>query len=285
MSGTKNRKYTDEWLNASGNENIKNFVSGGKTNGKATTAVLPEDATREEQDIANIYQNAYNNAIGIEQRAQQAELDAYKAQDLSAKYLAAQNKASGLGGLGVADTSALRLSSQYQNALSEANATRAAELQKNFQTMQNDVNTVRGEWASREEAKAETKYENAEANLSNFDDKTAVSSYLNALGYEKGSNEYNSLLGVWQSMYGRVYDAEKDKTILNEALSFKDLNSVINLLRLEGYYETIEGQSGKHLNERGQEILRQWRIANPTAETAPTITPKKSYSSNAQKYR
>lgn len=195
----------DEWLNASGNENIKNFVTGGGTNGSASV-VLPEGASREDQDIANIYNEAYNNAVGIEKRAQQAALDAYKAYDLSSKYLAAQNKANGLEGLGVADTSALRLSSQYQNALSQANATRENSLQENSRNMQNDVNTVRGEWASREEAEAKEKYANAEANLGIFDNKTAVEYYLNAIGYEKGSEEYNSLLGIWQAMYGDVYE-------------------------------------------------------------------------------
>ena len=215
MSTTKNattkknnQPYLDAWMNS--NPDMKSFVSGTQKVGGAVNNVLPEGASREEQDVAQVYQSAYNNAVAIDKRAQNAVLEANKAHDLSMKYLAAQNEVNGLGGLGIADTSSLRLSSQYQKALTDAYATKEASLLENYQKMTEDASTIRGEWASREEAKADEKYLNTENAILASDSEDSVKDYLQATGYEEGTEEYNSLLNRWYLLYGKTEDKKEE---------------------------------------------------------------------------
>ena len=208
MSTTKKQPYLDAWLAA--NPKAKNAVA-------ATSAILPEGASREEQDLASIYASAAENATAIERRAQQATFDANKANDLASKYLAAQNQANGLGGLGIADTSSLRLSSIYQKALSDANATREQSLMENYLNASEKADTVRGEWASREEVKAEQEKTEAKEKYTSTgnaillsDDEDRVKQYLAAAGYAEGTDDYNSLLNRWMLSYGESQQAESD---------------------------------------------------------------------------
>ena len=222
---TSNQQYLDAWMNA--NPDMKNFVSGGQNTGGAVGATLPDGASREEQDLAQVYQSAYNNAVAIDRRAQNAVLEANKAHDLSMKYLAAQNEANGFGGLGIADTSSIRLSSQYQKALTDAYATKEASLLENYQKMSEDASTIRGEWASREEAKADEKYANTENAILSSDNEDSVKEYLQAAGYEEGTEEYDNLLNRWYLMYGK--SEEKTEEIANASS-----NTVDTMLEMGG---------------------------------------------------
>lgn len=203
---TENEKISmDAYLSAAGNEGLKNFVSGGSASGAASTSI-PENLSREDQDKLQIYRDAYNNAQGIETRHNQAVLDANKAHDLAGKYLAAQNQAQGLGGLGVFDTSSIRLSSQYQQALSEAYGTKETALQENYAKMQDDINTVTGEWASKKEADfAQMKNE-----ISLTDDEDKAKEYLEANGYKEGTDDYNKLMAAWALQYGDSPATERE---------------------------------------------------------------------------
>ncbi len=170
----------DQYLAA--NPEMTDFVKG--------SGIMPENATREEQDVARIYQSAYANERAINQRADNAIFDANKARDLSEKYLAVQNEANGLGGLGIADTSSLRLSSQYQKAIADTNATRENALQDNYSKMQEDVQTVRGEWASK-----------VGDTIMGSDDRIAVDRYLAANGIVEGTEEYDRYISQWELAY------------------------------------------------------------------------------------
>ncbi len=207
-SATKKQPYLDAWLAA--NPKVKKTVGG-------TSAVLPEGATREEQDLASIYASAAENATAIEQRAQQSIFNANKANDLASKYLAAQNQVNGLGGLGIADTSSLRLSSIYQKALSDVYATKEQSLLENYLSASEKADVVRGEWASREEAKAEQaraeekeKYTNTKNSILMSDDESKVKRYLAGAGYAEGTDDYNSLLNEWLLSYGESKQSESD---------------------------------------------------------------------------
>ncbi len=255
MSTTKkmNQPYLDAYMNA--NPGMKDFVSGGKNTGGAVSFVLPEGASREEQDIAQVYQSAYNNAIAIDKRAQNAVLEANKAHDLSMKYLAAQNEANGLGGLGIADTSALRLSSQYQKALTDAYATKEASLLENYQKMTEDANTIRGEWASREEAKAEAKYNNALNHMANITNEASLNAYLDAT-FGDDTTKKEEMKGIWSSLY-------KDGIIANTIAIETDINKATEKLIKNGYTD-----DGTMLNARGQALLNDWK--NTTGWTEET---------------
>lgn len=252
--------YLDAYMNA--NPGMKDFVSGGKNTGGAVSFVLPEGASREEQDLASVYQTAYNNAIEIDKRAQNAVLEANKAHDLSMKYLAAQNEASGLSGLGIADTSALRLSSQYQKALTDAYATKEASLLENYQKMTEDANTIRGEWASREEAKAEeakaeeeTKYNNALNHMANITNEASLNAYLDAtFGNDTAKKE--ELAGIWGSTY-------KDIAMADTISAETNINKATEKLIRGGYTD-----DGTTLNARGQALLNDWK--NTTGWTEET---------------
>ena len=196
----------DDYLAAAGNEGLKNFVSGGRVNG-ATSANIPENMSREDQDKLQIYNDAYNNALGIEKRYDQAVLDANKAHDLAGKYLAAQNQAQGLGGLGVSDTSSIRLTSQYQQALSDAHGTRENALQENYANMQDDINTVSGEWAS----KKESDFTRIKNEISLTDDEDKAKEYLEANGYKEGTDDYNKLMAAWALQYGETSKSDIEK--------------------------------------------------------------------------
>ncbi|MBQ9113914.1 MAG: hypothetical protein IJY05_03220 [Clostridia bacterium] len=250
---TNNQKYLDEWMNA--NPDMKNFVSGTQNAGGAVNAVLPEGASREEQDLAQVYQTAYNNAVAIDKRAQNAILEANKAHDLSMKYLAAQNEANGLGGLGIADTSSIRLSSQYQKALTDAYATKEASLLENYQKMTEDASTIRGEWASREEAEADEKYAKTETAILNTDDEDTVKAYLNAAGYEEGTEDYTSLLNDWRlaSGYKMSYD-ENGNVVINESDTTDDsFVSYENDLVISNYGNGLRSQVGDNFQVYNKE--------------------------------
>lgn len=195
----------EDYLSAAGNEGLKNFVSGGRANG-ATSANIPENMSREDQDKIQIYNDAYSNALGIEKRYEQAVLDANKAHDLAGKYLAAQNQAQGLGGLGVSDTSSIRLTSQYQQALSDAHGTRENALQENYANMQDDINTVSGEWASKKEAD----FTQMKNEISLTDDEDKAKAYLEANGYKEGTDDYNKLMAAWALQYGDSPTTERE---------------------------------------------------------------------------
>lgn len=171
-----------------------------------------EEPSLEEQQIAKIYEESALNEEKINNRALQAALDANKAYDLASKYLAAQSEANGLSGLGV-DSSALRLSSQYQRALSEANAAKEQSLFENYLNTSERADTVRGEWDSKRVAdeadakeEAKTKYQETKTEILMSADEDAVKKYLTASGYEEGSNDYNSLMASWYLAYGEDND-------------------------------------------------------------------------------
>lgn len=171
-----------------------------------------EEPSLEEQQIAKIYEESALNEEKINNRALQAALDANKAYDLASKYLAAQSEANGLSGLGV-DSSALRLSSQYQRALSEANATKEQSLFENYLNTSERADTVRGEWDSKRVAdeadakeEAKTKYQETKTEILMSTNEDAVKKYLTASGYEEGSNDYNSLMASWYLAYGEDND-------------------------------------------------------------------------------
>ncbi|MBQ5926568.1 MAG: hypothetical protein IIX01_01435 [Clostridia bacterium] len=256
MNAYKKKSKTQEWLNASGNEGVKAFVAGGEANG-GTIAPIPEDASREEQDIMRVYQGAYNNAQGINRRADNAVFSANKAHDLAMKYLAAQNKAQGLDGLGVADTSKIRLSSQYQQALSDAYGTRESALQENQKAMNDDVNTIRSEWASQEEAKRQQKFTAAETYIQNMEDESTVDKYLNSIGFEDGTEEYQELLSTWANVHKVAFDKANDEKNYEEILMDTDAYSVKNRLIQKGY-----ANDDGTLNEQGQKMYDDWKYAN-----------------------
>ena len=217
-SPNKKKTKTEEYLEAAGNDGLSKFVQGNATGG-ANYKPMPEGATREEQDVINAWQSAYNNAVSIENNALQAKLNANKAHELATKYLAVQNKANGLDGLGIADTSALRLSSQYQQALADANSAKTNALQENYAQMNEDVNTIRGEWASQEEAKAQAKLSNVEAAIMSGDDETKVKKYLDAMGYTEGTQERSYLMETWNLAFGEGEGQTTVPTISNELAS------------------------------------------------------------------
>lgn len=247
---TSDQQYLDAWMKA--NPGMKNFVSGGQNTGGAVGVTLPDGASREEQDLAQVYQSAYNNAVAIDRRAQNAVLEANKAHDLSMKYLAAQNEANGFGGLGIADTSSIRLSSQYQKALTDAYATKEASLLENYQKMSEDASTIRGEWASREEAKADEKYANTENAILSSDNEDSVKEYLQAAGYEEGTEQYDNLLNRWYLMYGK---SEEKNEEVNGALT----NTVDTMVESGGITENDV------INYR---IDKQASVLNPKTITA-----------------
>jgi hypothetical protein len=233
-SKQKQSTVYDQYLAA--NPKMTDYVTG--------SGVMPENATREEQDVAQIYQSAYANEQAINKRADNAIFDANKAHDLSAKYLAVQNEANGLGGLGIADTSSLRLSSQYQKALAEANATRESALQDNYSKMQEDVQTVRGEWASQEEAKKQTKYDNASSFISGVQDKSSVEAYLKALGFNEETEEYGELMAQWE--------AGKAARIGETILGYDDREAVDRYLNANGITEETPEYD---------DYMKEWELA------------------------
>lgn len=183
------------------------------------TAAMPETATAEDRAVATAYQSAYSRQKEIDKNADNAIFDANKAHDLAQKYLAVQNKASGLGGLGVSDTSSLRLSSQYQKALSDTNATRETATQDNYSLLQDRVDTIHGEWDNR-------RYNAAQSNIYNFYDWGSASNYLVSLGYEKGSQTYNEFKAQWQGM--------KSSEIAASVLNLQDQDAVVKYLQSQG---------------------------------------------------
>ena len=202
-SSTKKKSSVQKWLDASN-------TKYGQGEGEA----LPTGNTREDKDILSVYENAAQNAAGIEKRAENAQMQANKAYDLTQKYLAAQNQANGMTGLGVSDTSLLRASSQYQQALADANATREQSLLENYKEAQEDVNTIRGEWASKEEAAHEEKLQEIKDNVLYNDNLSSVKQYLSANGIEEGSSDYNNIMSAWELEYG----TSDEKVIKSESL-------------------------------------------------------------------
>ena len=193
------------------NPEMENVVKG--------TGTMPSTATAEQGAIANAYQTAYANQQAINRRADNAIYDANKAHDLAQKYLDVQNKANGLGGLGVADTSAIRLSSQYQSALSAANEARETSLSDNYTTLQDRVDTIRGEWDAK-------RYQTATNNILNFTDWGSASAYLKSLGFAEGSGTYNEFKAQWQGY--------KNTEITNEILGFEDRSDALGYLEKYG---------------------------------------------------
>lgn len=205
MSGkTKKTSSVQKWLDASHSKY-----------GQGEGATLPTGDTREDKDIFSVYESGAQNAVGIEKRAENAQLQANKAFDLTQKYLAAQNEANGLTGLGISDTSLLRASSQYQQALADANATREQSLLENYKTAQEDVSTIRGEWASKQEAEHDAKLTEIKENALYNEDPSAVKQYLAANGIEEGSKDYNSIMSSWELQYGE----SDEKKIAAKALA------------------------------------------------------------------
>lgn len=240
------------------NPEMSGFVTG--------SGAMPENATREEQDVAQIYQSAYANEQAINKRADNAIFDANKAHDLASKYLAVQNEANGLGGLGVADTSSLRLSSQYQKALADVNATRENALQENYSKMQEDVQTVRGEWASQ----AEAKKQNAGTYISRLKDKSSVAQYLIANGFEEGSNDYNQLMDQWS--------VERSEQVGETIMGYDDRTAVDRYLAANGV------QKG---TEQYDSYMSQWELAygenDSSMESGEIVLPQNtSYNNNGK---
>lgn len=174
-----------------------------------------------EQEIANTYKNQ--------------ELAAAKAYDLSQKYMAAQNEANGLSGLGISNTSSLRASSQYQNALADAYATREQASLDNYLAAQERIDTTRGEWASIKEAEKQDIMDGA-LTATSFE---AAKSYLIANGIESGTAEYNKALSNWalQNGYSVSGDTVESgiqasidarKTLENYGLSLGEDGSISN---------------------------------------------------------
>lgn len=128
------------------------------------------------KDILSAYSAAQLRENSIETAHKNQELAASKAYDLSQKYMAAQNEANGLSGLGIADTTAIRASSQYQNALADAYATREQSLTDNYAKLQDDVGTIRGQWASIKEAEKQDVMDKALSGT----DFASVNAYLDA---------------------------------------------------------------------------------------------------------
>lgn len=240
------------------NPEMAGFVTG--------SGAMPETATREEQDVAKIYQSAYANEQAINSRADAAVLDANKAHDLSMKYLAAQNQANGLGGLGISDTSSLRLSSQYQKALSDVNATRENALQENYSKMQDDVQTVRGEWASQKEAKKQS----AGEYISGLKNSSSVDAYLKAIGFEEGSSEYSELMAQWKTGY--------DSYVSDVIMGYDDRTAVDRYLAANGV------QKG---TEQYDSYMSQWELAygenDSSMESGEIVLPQNtSYNNNGK---
>lgn len=163
------------------------------------------------KDILSAYSAAQLRENSIETAHKNQELAATKAYDLSQKYMAAQNEANGLSGLGIADTTAIRASSQYQNALADAYATREQSLTDNYAKLQDDVGTIRGQWASIKEAEKQDVMDNALAATS-WD---AVNAYLDA-AIESGkikSEDKASALNSWalvnNTTVGKIEDEEQ----------------------------------------------------------------------------
>lgn len=215
VNTTKKQPYLDAWLEQ--NPEAKKYVGASGT-------VLPEGASREERDLASIYASAASNAESIDLRAQQSILDANKARDLATKYLAVQNEANGLGGLGIADTSYLRLSSQYQKALADANATREESLLQNYLNASEKANTVRGEWASQEKAE----FDKIKADLINTDDENKAKEYLVANGFKEGTEEFDRLMSYHKLTYGESAKTEKE-TMNNYGVAVDENNAPIGL--------------------------------------------------------
>ena len=252
----KQQTVYDQYLAA--NPEMTDVVKGN--------GVMPETATREDQDVAQIYQSAYANEQAINQRADNAIFDANKAHDLASKYLAVQNEANGLGGLGVADTSSLRLSSQYQKALADVNATRENALQENYSKMQEDVQTVRGEWASQKEAKKQS----AGEYISGLKDSSSVDAYLKAIGFDEGSLEYGELMAQWKTGY--------DSYVSDVIMGYDDREAVDRYLEANGIQEGTE-QYDSYMN--------QWELAygenDSPMESGEIILPKNiSYNNNGK---
>lgn len=265
--------------NATTSPNLQKWLDSSHAKyGQGAAPEVPTGTTREEQDVLGVYQAAAQNAVGIEKRAQNAQLQANKAFDLTQKYLAAQNEANGLTGLGISDTSLLRASSQYQQALADANATREQSLLENYKAAQEDVSTIRGEWASKQEAEHDEKMAEIKENALYNEDAGAVNQYLAANGIEKGSDDYNSIMSSWELQYGesdvkkiaaktlaeRGVQTDDDGNAVNAAFNVNNVNSENDM---ESLAERILVQEG-FINEDGEILYNGDVLDDSTAMTS-----------------
>lgn len=252
MSGkTKKTSSVQKWLDASHSKY-----------GQGEGATLPTGDTREDKDILSVYENAAQNAVGIEKRAQNAQLQANKAFDLTQKYLAAQNEANGLTGLGISDTSLLRASSQYQQALADANATREQSLLENYKTAQEDVSTIRGEWASKQEAEHDAKLTEIKENALYNEDPSAVKQYLAANGIVEGSEDYNSIMSSWELQYGESDEKKLAAKVLAErGVQTDDEGNAVN-----GAFDVNNVKSENDMEDLATRILVQEGLINEDGE-------------------